>query len=294
MRLLQMLVLALVLVLAGCQRNVTVGGVPREKEFINIISLSPSATEIALNNGLTQKLKGRTQSCDFPMTASRVPVIASLKPDYERIAEITPDLVIFDSQLYGPDELKKIEGIGATTFAFKANTLDEFITELFTFGALTGVETSISSYVDRIMQQKSTSLGDPINPKPKVAVMLPGVGFEHMIAGTDGFVADIVRTSGGEPVGPKSDKFERLNAESLVSQNPDIIVLGLPEDDLAEADKMARAVLNDPRLASIAAIRGKRITPLNTDIVVRRGGRVDRFIENLHKKLSTLMENPAR
>ncbi len=271
----RLFILALAICGIGCGESVTiVGGKPRPKFYHQIVSLSPGTTEIALQYGTARFLVGRTAADDYPkFQANKVPIVASVKPDYEKIASIKPDLILYDALLYNDQDVTKIKATGADLFVVSANTVDDFISQLYTFGSLAAGETNVSSYVDRILAARSSAQGDAANPKLKVAILMPGQGSEHMIAGTDSFVADLVRAAGGEPVGPKADRFVSLSPEFLVGQNPDIII----------TSGEGQAVLADARLASVKAIKARRVMGVKSDVLLRRGSRVDKVIDALHE-----------
>lgn len=252
------------------------GGVGRKHPVRSIVSLSPSTTEICGQVNITQdRVKGRTAADNYPTYfVSKIPIVATLKPDYEKIAAIQPDLILYDAQLYNESDVAKMKQLKAQLFEFKAQTIDGFIDELYHLGNLAGSETSISEYVDKIIAARATALGAASHFK--TAVIMPGNGSEHMIAGADSFVADVVKAAGAEPVGPKADRFVPLNAELLISLNPDAIVTaGDPT-----------AFINDPRFKSLKAVQNKKIVPIVSDIILRKGGRVDRLITALSEGLS--------
>ena len=70
----------------GSANQVIIGGHARPQTFHNIVSLSPSTTELFLYAGQINDLRGRTSSDDFPVTVKNIPIVAKVKPDYEAIA----------------------------------------------------------------------------------------------------------------------------------------------------------------------------------------------------------------
>jgi ABC-type Fe3+-hydroxamate transport system substrate-binding protein len=164
-------------------------------------------------------------------------------------------------------------------FALGGNTVKEFENTLYQLGKLYTGETWISEYVDKIESARQVSLGDPIQPTPTVALIMPGDNSEHMIAGTDSFYADEVRQATGKPVGPSGTKFVPLNAESLIQMNPDIILVA---GDPSEFTK-------DSRFASLTAVKKNRVTGILQDAILRRGVRVDQVISQLHGSFGELM-----
>lgn len=261
--------------LAGCQdEGAGSGGTPNPKRYATAVSLSPGATEILGSRLFGITLVGRTASCNFPNPNSKAEVVMNgVKPNYERIVELKPSIVLYDASMFSDADLAPIKEAGIETFAITGNTVEEFVAGLYRMGSQIGGESSLSEYVDTIYGAMAIAAGAPPNPKPKVAIIMPGQGTEHMIAGTKSFVADVVRKAQGEPVGPDADLFVSASAESLIELNPDLIV----------SSGMATSLRKDPRLASVAAIKNNRILETNPDVLLRRGSRVDKLIGGLNK-----------
>ncbi|RYG29910.1 hypothetical protein EON81_25870 [bacterium] len=266
--------IAVLLPLGGCGQAQSLGGKTRPKRYRNIVSLSPSTTEILVGNGVP--IVGRTSSCNYPSTVSRVPVVGGVKPNYEALARIKPDLIVYDADLYGDAEVRKLQATGAKLYRFGPQTLDEYEREIYEMGSLLGTETGFSGYLDRVNAEETTALGDPPTPQPTVAIILPDAGGRHMIAGNKGFRAECLRIAGGKQVGPDSDRFEPLSPEFLVAQDPDVIIVA---GDPVTFEK-------DSRFAGLKARRNAKVYGLPADVVLRRGGRVNLLIKNLSKALS--------
>lgn len=270
---------AVAVVLFGCgSQSVNEAGQPRPKEIHTAVSLSPSTTEMFAAVGGYEYLKGRTSSCNYPDIVKSIPVVATVKPDYEALRQIKPELIAIDKSLYNEQDMAKIREVAGQVYVFDANTVDGFIDQVLQFGKTIQKEVDFSKYADRISQ--AVNSGRSIAPKPavKVAVMLPGSTGSHLIAGSASFIADVIKQIGGVPVGPAGDAYTPYNAEFLISQNPDVIVTGGDPS----------AILTDPRLASLSAVKNKRLIVLIEDVLVRRGARVDKLIEGLSKSIAGL------
>jgi len=269
--------------MVGCQAPPQVlGGKPREKTYTNVISLSPGTTELVMSINYNNILKGRTASDNYPTTAAKVPVIASVKPDYEKIASLKPDLVVYDASLYNEADVAKIKGLGADTFAIDANTIEDFANQVLELGSLIAGETNASGYADRVIASRNSALASPITPTPKVAILMPGIGSPHYIVGNKSFLADAIKSAGGEVVGPDADKFVELSPELLVTQAPTVIVIPASKMDPVGAQKSLGAVLNDPKLQTVPAVKNHKVFAMDADVLLRRGQRVDKLIDNLH------------
>lgn len=223
------------------------------------------------------QLVGRTASCNFPAHVSAAKVVLNgTKPNYEQIVALQPDAVLYDPALFSEVDLAKFKELGIETFGIGEVTVDGFIRRLYEFGAKFSSEVTIMDYVGDIERAISTATAAAPKPTPKVAIVLPDPRGAHYIAGMNSFIADVVRKSGGDPVGPDSKRFELANIESLVRWNPDMIVCTPKFADLT----------SDPRLQGITAIAGLKagkptVAQINADLMLRQGARVDLLIKNI-------------
>jgi iron complex transport system substrate-binding protein len=261
---------------AGCKDSTERVAFPvREKRYVTVASLSPGSTEVVASLAYSLKLVGRTAACNFPAHAVTAPIVAQVKPDYEKLKAQNPSLVVFDGDLYNDQDKAQIKALGIDTFEFKAKTVDEYAREILKFGALTGIEMEASAFADKLTTERKAAMSDPISPAPKVALILPGKNGQHLIAGTKGFQADVLRAAGGEPVGPDQDKYVPIDAEALLQLNPDMIITGgKPE-----------LLMADPRLKSLPAVAKLKMRGISQDMVTRMGYRVDKEINMIHRAL---------
>ncbi len=278
-RLLLWLLPILVLV-AGCQQNDLVGGKPREKFYRSAISLSPNTTEIIVSYFAGVRLQGRTASCDYPEQVKQFPVVANVKPDFEQIAKIRPDVIVYDASLYNATDIEKLKQLGIDLIEFNANTVDEYCDWMVRLASQLAAETEISEYVDKVKAARSANLAVG-GPKRKVMVVLSGSTGEYMAAGLGTIQADFIRACGYEPIGPDSEKFETVNVEQIIQDSPDVVVVaGDPSRMIA-----------DPRLSSLPVIKNNRVVEFaDQKLILRAGTRVDTCISTLRPSIEGLFK----
>jgi len=263
---------------AACKKEENFGGKNPTKVYGSVVSLSPSTTELIGNLALEGSvLVGRTQACNFPPHVTSVPVVCSDKPDYERIAKLQPDLIVLDAILFSPAEIEKLKQVApkAEFRILDAKNVDQFIDFVYRLGSDLQSSSRFSEYADKVYAKSRVARSNPPEPKPKVAVLIGGAG-EYWAAGTDSFLADTIVGGGGIPVGPKSAKFERVNVETLVAENPDVIMTG---DSKKQIEK-------DPRLASLRGVKSKSVYDFDPDILLRAGTRVEILLDKMNSVIA--------
>lgn len=260
----------------------------------SIVSLSPSSSEVLATYGASHFMMGRTESCNYPSFVRQLPVVMSgTKPDYEKITKILtrpgkpprkPDLFVYDPSLFNDADVAKMaENSRMKPFALGGDTIDEFIKELKALSNLYTGETFMSEYVDKITSARGAAKADPLTPTPKVAIIMPGLGSEHMIAGKDSFYADELRAATAEAVGPAGNKFVTLNAESLIQMNPDVIVTAGDSSSFVD----------DPRFKNLTAVKNNHVINADQDVMVRHGARVGTVITKLHDTIGGMLHKAA-
>jgi iron complex transport system substrate-binding protein len=274
--------LLLLIFIGGCGEKLQQVGGQLRRPVSSIVSLSPSTTEIIAHVD-TNALKGRTASCNYPDYVKGMPVFAGVKPDYEKLALAKPDLVVYDANLYSPADDAKLQSLHIRTYRIHATTVDEFESQLRGLGDAIGMPREVSEYIDKVESERNTALSQAPGSKPKVAIFTG-----NLIAGTKSFAADVVRTCGGEPVGPDADRFVANNPESLIQENPDLIILATDISGLKDSGKKRDAMMKvantfaaDPRYKSITAIKSGNVAPMDADVLLRQGYRVDLFIRSV-------------
>ncbi len=271
-----LLLCLLALVMAGCNSNeVVIGGKERTKTYESVVSLAPSATEfLVVRFAASNVLKGVTDADDNPLAKNKTIVVKNTKIDAEALASVKPDLIVYDSQLWTEEALAPAKATGADMVDVNVQSLDDYIAKSFELAKKFGTEMNTSEYLDVVNTARATvkaNMGDL--PKPKVCILMTNNGY--MVAGTKGMAADLVRNSQGDYVGPDSVRYEAVNVEWFLQNQPDIIfVLG------EGADK----VMADPRLAPVSAIKTKNVYNVN-ETALSRYVAVDRLITSFGSRM---------
>jgi len=271
--------------LSGCEQPQRgIEGRPIEKPK-RVVSLSPSTTEIVSQIGLANSMQGRSSSCDFPEGVRQVPVVVDgTKPDFEKIAQIRPEVIVFDGNLFGDDVKQKLLQTGATLFDISPSTIAEYEDRVLEFGSMTGTITRTSDMVDKVHNAAETAASKVPEPRVKGCVLMTGSG-EFLTAGKGSFVADVLKTCGVDVIGADSKLFAAMPVEQLVAADPELIFTGFGEGE---------KILKDPRLASTRAVRLRHVYEVRSDILYRTGARVEAFIDSVSNQVARVAEGRGR
>ena len=254
-----------------------------------IVSLVPAVTEMLFAIGAGPQVAAVSSYDDFPPETAKLPRVgALLDPDVERILSLRPDLVIsYGSQT---DLQSQMARAGIAVVSYRHAGLAGLFDTLQRLGPAAGRTTEaerltrdLRAHLDRV---RTAVAG---RPRPKTLLVFDrdratlrglyvsgGRGFLHEIleiAGAENIFADIER----EAVQPSQ--------EMLLARAPEVII-EIRATGLVPATEPAGDARNPwAALASIPAVRNRRIHVLNGDHLVVPGPRIGRAAEDLARAL---------
>jgi iron complex transport system substrate-binding protein len=258
-----------------------------DKPAQRIISLAPSNTEILYAIGAGEQVIGRDDLSNYPDAAQQVPSVGGGfgQLDTEKIVALQPDLVLAAS-ITAPEQVQALEKLDLKVYYLPNPTdLEGMYNNLETVAQLTGhlPETQaliqyLKSRVEAIQQKVA-----PLSDHPLVFYELDSTDPNApWTSGPGTFIDSLLSMAGGSNVGHiLSSSWAQMNVETLIQQNPDIILLGdSTYGNVTPADVMARAGWKD-----IKAVKDGHVYPFNDDLVSRPGPRLVDGLEALAKIL---------
>ncbi|MFN6120900.1 MAG: ABC transporter substrate-binding protein [Actinomycetes bacterium] len=267
---------------------------------MRVVSLLPSATEIALALGLDAELVGVTFECDFPPDprAGRAIVVGGLDThgldpagidalvrarlaagddlytlDVERFRALDPDVVLTQDLCRvcalpagRVDDAIATLGCSGQVVTLDPHTLDEVLDSVLAVGAARGTSERAAALVaDARARLDRLGVAVAGRRRPRVFVLeWPDPPF---VAGH--WVPDLVRAAGGEPVLARpGERSEPTTWEAVAGADPDVVVVASCGFDVEGAAQHAVGVLDHlPESVDVWAIAAN-------GLVVRPGPRV--------------------
>ena len=184
-----------------------------------ILSLVPSVTELLAQWQLAVRLVGRTRYCIAPKwIRATVPSVGGTKdPDFGRIRDLKPDLVILEKDENPKEVAEALTALGIPWLALEIRTVADCAQAWLRLGQLLGAETKAQA---RAAALKALLKGRP-KPGPRTLTLVWRDPW--MAAGPDTYVADLARRAGFRPIGP--DRYPTLTDAEMEALNPEIILL---------------------------------------------------------------------
>lgn len=231
-----------------------------------VLSLAPSNTELVFALGAAGRLVGRTDACDDPPEAARVPSVGSLfPPDDERIVASRPDLVLMIDGV--ADLRQRLEARGLPVLVLQPRSVAGTFESIERLGVALGTEEAAAALVGRLRAELAAV-------RARLPAARPRVFYEVWpdpltSAGPETFVADLIRQAGGENVVQGAEDWPRYPDELLVASRPEVVVT-------AHAQTLeAIAAGQRPGWSALPAVRGGRVHLLpDKDLLERPGPRL--------------------
>lgn len=243
-----------------------------------IISLVPAATEMLFAVGAGPNVIAVSSYDTYPPETAQLPKVgALLDPDVERILALRPDLVvIYATQT---DLERQLRRAGIATFDYRHAGLADVTSTIRQIGARTAHEHAaeeLASRIDGSLDAIRRAVANLPHPRTLLVFGRERLALRGIYAsGGVGFLHDMLTTAGGDNVfADVKQQSVQTSTETIIARRPDAIV------EIHSADTpMAHGTVQDEIktwsiLASVPAVRSRRVYYLIDDRLVIPGPRI--------------------
>jgi iron complex transport system substrate-binding protein len=245
-----------------------------------IVSTAPSITETLFALGVGDRVVGVSQFCNYPPEVRRLPKVGSyIRPDAEAIARLAPDLVVLEQSSSALTE--RLNALHIAYIEVPHSTLEDIFTEIQIIGKAAGVPDRSASLIAQIkgsldaIQSKAKAMH---SPRVVVIVDRQQGTLNNLIAvGPNNYVNQILEIAGGTNVLARAGvpQYPRISLETVLRENPDVIIDLSGTQETEEARKASRAatVALWGQYRDLAAVRSGHVYAGTTDSLVVPGPR---------------------
>ncbi len=252
--------------------TVRLGAVPRR-----IVSLIPATTELLFAIGAGPAVVGRTEWCDYPAEAAKVPNLGDgINPNVEAVLASRPDLVILYNSAQNAAIAGRLRTLGISAIRLNTDALRDVGRVGRLLGRLTGhvvAADSMASVFDTALASATVSPAGRRRP----SVLLLVWEQPPMTIGRGSFLNELVERAGG------TNLFEDVNAsagtvsiEAVAARDPDLILT-----TSAGPASFARR----PEWQVVRAVRQHRFLPVTGSEFNRPSPRAPEAIRALARQL---------
>jgi iron complex transport system substrate-binding protein len=221
-----------------------------------LISLAPSVTETLFALGLSDRLVGDTDYCDFPPQAKNLPHVGGTQnPSLEAIVALKPDLVIGTDEANRRETVAQLERLGIPLYGVTAHTVEGTIASIEDLGQALGWGPATQRLVASL-RARTAAVDQQVLGKPRIKVLFV-VQYRPLIsAGKQTFISDVIRRAGGISISDDmGSEWPRMGLESVLSRAPDVILVPKTQAFAPELDEFQKM----PGWRDLAATKNHRI-----------------------------------
>jgi cobalamin transport system substrate-binding protein len=258
-------------------REVTLPAPPRR-----IVSLVPSATELIYALGGEDRLVGRTDFCDYPPAVKDKPSVGGMvAPNLEIVAALKPDLVIATTSGNRLETFTRLEQVGIPVYAVHANRIAEMLDVARRLAELTGRQAALARLVSGL-ESRLFAVTNAVRPYPRPRVLYVLWPEPLLVPASGALLTELISLAGGDSITAKErGDYPRFSIEAAVVRAPEVILLA--RHGSASAPPLAKDKWE--RLASLPAVKSKRVHAIDGTLVHRYGPRVVDGVETLARAI---------
>ncbi len=243
-----------------------------------IVSITPATTETLFAIGAGDRVVATGEADDYPAAATKLPHVASFgKVDVEKIVGLGADLVIAGGNGFNPPELlAKLRSLGVPVLVVYAPDLPGILKDIELVGdavgdgpAARGLTARMQAGIDQL------SAATAALPHPRTFYELDATK-EIYGPAKGSFVAAEIALAGGQPITTTDPAIFSFPLETLVSADPEVIVLGDAAYGTTPEIVKAR-----PGWGGMTAVKTGAIRPANDTLVTRPGPRLVEGLRDL-------------
>ncbi|MDP8255892.1 MAG: helical backbone metal receptor [Candidatus Alcyoniella australis] len=260
---------------ASCPRQSEPTEPEKGAPALRIVSLSPGVTEILFALGLGERVVGVCDFSTYPPQAIGLPRVGSLfNTDYEAITLLEPDLVIhLISDYEAPDKLAVLK---IRSLAVGSETMPELYGSIDAIAEALGEPQRGKQLSERIRGELEHVHG-LVADLPQTRALLcvghsPGTLQDVYAAAPGSFISELAVIAGAQNiVAPVAPKFPRINKETIIVADPQVIVVLMTDPSAADPQQERELWAT---LGPLSAVKNDRVHQLSAQGVSVAGPRV--------------------
>lgn len=250
--------------------------------YERIVVAGGDLTEIVYALGAGDRVIAVDSTSNYPTKVQDKPQIGYVRAlSAEGVLSVLPDLMIGADDAGPPPVIDNLKAAGLNvsispvgTGADRVPTKIRFVGE--TLGLQQEAETLILKYtqkMDALAQRVSV-----IEQRPKVLFILSVRDGAPVVGGLQTSANDIITLAGGENVAAQFDGWKPMNAEAIISANPDIILMSGAHADRIGDDS---AILSRPDIRLTTAGQRSALVKMDGMLLLGFGPRTPQAVETL-------------
>ncbi|MEP7132355.1 MAG: helical backbone metal receptor [Acidobacteriota bacterium] len=255
------------------------GAAPRAAK--RVVALAPNLTEIVFALGAGSSLVGVSEFSDFPDAARSIPRVGGLEVSAERIASLTPDLILATAE--GGNRkgaVSALEASGLPVLVVPGGSLDEVLAGIELVARRLGREGE-GHRLTRTLEERREAVRRSVTSRPRPRAVLLVWPDPPSAAGGGTFLDDVLTEAGAQNLLSNRSGWPVVSAEWLATAPIEVAVI---------PDSPVNRPVFERAFAAGALARGSiaaaRVIRVDESALTRPGPRVFDALEQLARGLS--------
>jgi iron complex transport system substrate-binding protein len=235
------------------------------------VSLAPSATDIVVALGMTDRLVGVTRFDDAPQVQGVVRVGGFLDPSVEAVVALRPDLVLWFTDGGALPAVSRIADLGIPVLAIPVVSVDDVLASCRAVAAALGDPAAGERLARSLEESLARTRARAARLPPRRVLFI--VGREPLVvAGPGSYPDELLRFVGARNVVTGTVAWPVFPLERAAGLDPEVVI---------DAAVNEHGGGNEQALAAIPAVRRGAVRRLTNDDALRPGPRLARALEAL-------------
>ena len=241
-----------------------------------VVTLAPNLTEIVFALGAGDRLVGVSEYSDYPPAARAIPRVGGLDVDPERVAALSPDLVLAIAEGNAQGAVRALQAAGLPVTVTPSGSLDAVLESIRIVGDRLGLSAEGRRLAGSLAARRA-AVRAAVDGRPRPAALLLVWPDPPQAAGGETFLNDVLTEAGARNLVADRRGWPVLSREYLATEPVELLVT--PESVEARA-AWERAFAPGGTLASGAVARARRVS-IDEAVLTRPGPRVFDALERL-------------
>ena len=266
---------------AGCERPTT-PALPAKSP--KVASLVPAATDLLVGIGAAGHLVAVSNFDTQPATAQLPRVGDYQTTDWEKLAELKPDvMIVFMADNRMPAGLQqRADQLKIRLVNVETERLDDIFATIRSLGELTE-QTSGAAEFEKSLRQRLDAVKQRVAGKPAVPTLVVCSDDTFGLIASNTFVDDLLTIAGGTNVAADiKTRYPSVDRERVIAMAPQAVIQLLPGASANELDRAKRLWASVPELP---AVKNGRVYTITEWYVLQPGSHVVDLAEAIADRL---------
>lgn len=248
---------------------------------MHVVSLAPSATEIAFALGCGDQLIARTAFCDYPLEARRVPALGGwTTADVASVIALKPDLVLTSTFLQD-GIAAELRAHGCTVCHTDPRTLPDV---LESFRA-TATALGVAERGETLRTQVASALRSLTTGHGLAAPTVYAEEWHHPPMASGNWVPELIAAAGGRSFLPPGERSRPVRLDEIQQFDPDMVILNYCGMERIPPDAQAAQFQSREGWRELRAVQARRVMVLPDSLLNRPGPRLVAGAQAIHQAL---------